>query len=91
MTEFVIRFLICNIFISIIIGILLLIKHVLKNHLTSRMHYNIWFLLLSLLAVPFIPAQPIHLPGNLGSVSPPPRKPPYRRRPPCTSPAEPIG
>ena len=59
MAEFMIRFLICNIFISIIIGILLLAKHLLKNSLTNRMHYNVWFLLLGLLLVPFIPVQPI--------------------------------
>lgn len=59
MAEFMIRFLICNIFISIIIGILLLAKHLLKNNLTNRMHYNLWFLLLGLLAIPFIPIQPI--------------------------------
>lgn len=60
MAEFMIRFLICNIFISIIIGILLLTKHLLKSKLTNRMHYNIWFLLLGILAVPFLPIQPIH-------------------------------
>jgi len=57
--EFMIQFFICNIFISIIIGILLLAKRLLKNSLTSRMQYNLWYLLLSLLAVPFIPVQPI--------------------------------
>lgn len=55
MAEFMVRFLICNIFISIIIEIFLLAKHLLKNKLTARMHYNLWFLLLGLLAVPFIP------------------------------------
>ena len=59
MAEFMVRFLICNIFISMIIGILLLAKHLLKNKLTNRMHYNLWFLLLGLLAVPFIPVRPI--------------------------------
>ena len=59
MAEFMVRFLICNIFISMIIGILLLAKHLLKNKLTNRMHYNLWFLLLGLLLVPFIPVQPI--------------------------------
>jgi bla regulator protein BlaR1 len=54
-----IQFLICNIFLSIIIGILLLVKHLLKNNLTSRMQYNLWYLMLGLLAVPFIPVQPI--------------------------------
>ncbi|MDE6925079.1 MAG: hypothetical protein K2P59_07455 [Acetatifactor sp.] len=46
MAEFMIRFLICNIFISIIIGIFLLARHLLKNDLTSRMHYNLWFWLI---------------------------------------------
>lgn len=59
MAEFMIRFLICNIFISIIIGILLPVKHLLRNSMTSRMHYNLWYLLLGLLAVPFIPVRPI--------------------------------
>ncbi len=60
MAEFMIRFLICNISISFIIGIFLLAKHFLKKCLTSRAHYNLWFPLLGLLAVPFIPVQPIH-------------------------------
>lgn len=59
MAEFMIRFLINNIFVSIIIGIFLLTKHMLQNHLTNRMHYNLWFLLLGLLAVPFIPIHPV--------------------------------
>lgn len=59
MANFIVRFLFCNIFISIIIGILSAAKRLLKNNLTSRMQYNLWFLLLGLLVVPFIPAQPI--------------------------------
>lgn len=59
MADFMIRFLLCNIFISIIIGILLLVKHLLKNNLTNRMHYNLWFLLLGLLTIPFIPVHPV--------------------------------
>ncbi len=60
MAEFMIRFLICNVFISIIIGIFLLVKQLLRNSLTNRMHHNLWYLLLGLLTVPFIPVQPIH-------------------------------
>lgn len=52
-----IRFLICNLFIGMIIGMLLLARRLLENHLTSRMRYNLWFLLLGLLAVPFIPVH----------------------------------
>lgn len=55
MANFTIRFLICNVFISGIIGILLIAKQIFKNNLSSRMQYNLWFLLLGLLAVPFIP------------------------------------
>ena len=55
MADFMIRFLICNTLLCGIIGILLLLKRILKNSLSSRMQYNIWFLLLGLLAVPFLP------------------------------------
>ena len=71
MANFMIRFLICNIFISGIIGILVIVKQIFKNYLSSRMQYHLWFLLLGLLAVPFIPFRPIGFPqifswlGNL--------------------------
>lgn len=65
MADFMIRFLICNLFISGMIGILLIIKLLLKNCLTSWMQYNLWFLLLGLLAVPLIPLRPIGLPQIL--------------------------
>lgn len=61
MDGFMIRFLICNVFISGIIGILLTAKKIFKNTLTSRMQYNLWFLLLGLLAIPFLSVQPIGL------------------------------
>ena len=57
-----IRFLICNVFISGIIGILLVAKRIFKNTLSSQMQYNLWFLLLGLLAVPFIPFRLIGFP-----------------------------
>ncbi len=58
MAAFGIRFFLCNILICATIGIFLMIKQVLRNHLTSRMQFNLWFLLLGLLAVPFIPIRP---------------------------------
>ena len=73
MADFMIRFLICNLFISGIIGILLITKWIFKNNLSSRMQYNLWFLLLGLLTVPFIPFHLIGFPqifswlGNLRS------------------------
>lgn len=55
MTEFIVRFLISNIAICIIIGILLICKRVCKRVLTRRMHYHLWFILLGLLVIPFLP------------------------------------
>lgn len=55
MADFMIRFLICNLLLCGIIGIIFLMKHVLKNSLSAQMQYHLWFLLLGLLAVPFIP------------------------------------
>lgn len=55
MADFMIRFFLCNVFLSVIIFILLLAKRILKNVLSSRMQYNMWFLLLGLLTVPFLP------------------------------------
>ena len=58
MADFGIRFFLCNILICIIIGFLIIVKRVFKNYLTSRMQFNLWFLLLGILAVPFVPFRP---------------------------------
>lgn len=57
MSAFFIRFAFCNLFISVAIGLLLIAKHLLRNVLTSRMQYNLWFLLFGLLIVPFLPIR----------------------------------
>ena len=57
-----IRFFLCNVFICGIIGILLIARRIFKNSLSGRMQYNLWFLLLLLLAVPFIQFRPIGFP-----------------------------
>ena len=62
MADFMIRFFMCNVLISGIVGILLLARRIFKDNLSSRMQYHLWFLLLGLLAVPFIPFRPISLP-----------------------------
>ena len=62
MAVFMIRFFICNVFISGIIGILSIARRIFKNSLSSRMQYHLWFLLLGLLAVPFIPFRLIGFP-----------------------------
>lgn len=58
MANFGIRFFLCNIFICIIIGFLIIVKRAFKNYLTSRMQFNLWLLLLEILAVPFVPFRP---------------------------------
>ena len=62
MANFMIRFLLCNVLISGIVGILLIAKWVFRNNLSSRMQYNLWLLLLGLLTVPFIPFRLISFP-----------------------------
>lgn len=58
MADFGIRFFLCNIFICFIIGFLIIAKWALKKYLTSRMQFNLWFLLLGILAIPFVPCRP---------------------------------
>ncbi len=55
MEDFGIRFFLCNILICVIICIFFIAKRVFKNYLTNRMQFNLWFLLLGLFSVPFIP------------------------------------
>lgn len=62
MADFMLRFLLCNVFLCGIIGVLLLAKRLCKNRLSSRMQYNLWLLLPVLLAVPFIPFRFTGLP-----------------------------
>ena len=54
MTDFIIHFLICNLLLSGMIGILFTLKKILKNHLTNRTQYNLWFLPMCLMVAPFI-------------------------------------
>lgn len=58
MQSFIIHFLICNIFLTIIIGSLLILKQLLRSHLSGRCQYHLGFLILILLAVPFLPFRP---------------------------------
>lgn len=55
MFLFMIRFLICNIYLCGVIGILFLLKHICRKALPPRRQYQIWLLFLCLLAVPFLP------------------------------------
>ena len=51
------HFLTSNLFISVIILFLFAAKRLLKTILTSQAQYQLWFPLLGLLAVPFLPAH----------------------------------
>ncbi|WP_436374696.1 BlaR1 family beta-lactam sensor/signal transducer [Cytobacillus sp. BC1816] len=50
-------FLECLLVSSFTIGVILLLKNILKKHLTAQAHYNLWFLLLLALPLPLIPIQ----------------------------------
>lgn len=64
MVNFTIHFFICNIFIAIIIGIIILTKHLFKKHLSNRLQYNLWFILLILLTAPFLKINHIRVLEN---------------------------
>ena len=81
MAHFIIRFLFCNLLICLAVGVLLGAKRLFRRCLTSHMQYHLWFLLLGILAVPFLP---IRLSGFLPFFSwfekmPPPPDLPQRR------------
>ncbi len=80
MADFMIRFLICNLFISVLVGILLAARHLLRNILSGRMQYHLWFLLLGLLAIPFLPFRLTGFPKNFVPASNIPRLRPVRCR-----------
>lgn len=59
-SSFMIRFLVCNGIITLFTAVILIIKLVLKAKISSRVQYNLWYLLTVLLAIPFLPVK---LPG----------------------------
>lgn len=63
MAAFMIRFFTCNLYICCIIGLLFGIRRLFKGSLGSRLRYNLWFLLLGILLVPFLPIRPGAFPG----------------------------
>ena len=67
MSEFMIRFLMNNLFLSLLTVSFLGIKQLLGRVLTHRMQYSLWYCFLVLLAAPFlslIPADFLKLPGG---------------------------
>lgn len=61
MPRFIIHFIINNIIISGIIGIFIFAKKLLRNHITSRVQYCLWFFIFVLLFIPFIPLPFVNL------------------------------
>ena len=58
MADFGIRFFLCNLIICMITAALLAAKRICRHILTSRMQFHLWYLLLALLTVPFLPVRP---------------------------------
>jgi len=56
-TPFIIRFLLSTFTLSLFIIGILFVKRVLKRHISIQFQYKIWYLLLVLLVVPFIPNE----------------------------------
>ncbi|MDE7019424.1 MAG: M56 family metallopeptidase, partial [Lachnospiraceae bacterium] len=65
MAEFTLRFMLCNFFLCFIICGLAAARHLLKNSLTGRQRYHVWFGLLMLLTVPFWPVRAAWRPNFL--------------------------
>ncbi|MDD2973021.1 MAG: BlaR1 family beta-lactam sensor/signal transducer [Lachnospiraceae bacterium] len=57
MSAFIIRFLFCNVLITLIIGAITLLKYGLRTALPARTQYHLWFLVLGMMTVPFLPFQ----------------------------------
>ncbi|PBF44164.1 M56 family metallopeptidase [Clostridioides difficile] len=62
--PFFIRFLLSTLTLSILIVVILLAKKVFKKHISAKYQYNIGFILLIMLIIPFVPLKYINL-GNV--------------------------
>lgn len=62
--PFFIRFLLSTLTLSILIVVILLAKKVFKKHISAKYQYNIGFILLIMLIIPFFPLKYINL-GNV--------------------------
>ncbi|WP_077325513.1 BlaR1 family beta-lactam sensor/signal transducer [Virgibacillus siamensis] len=55
---------VCMFISSFVVTAIMLIRKVFKNQLTSKWQYNLWFLLLTALIIPFLPAQLLNFGGE---------------------------
>lgn len=67
--TFLLQFLICNVFISLFLGIFLLLKKFLHRQITPKAHYRLWLIFFLVLVLPFIP-HPVYVLDNLFSKIP---------------------
>ena len=56
MFSFTIHFIISCLLLFVLIGALLLLKFILKKHISNRLQYQLWFFMLLFLIIPFFPA-----------------------------------
>ena len=55
--TFPIRFLICNLFIAILLALLLIIKQLFRKQLTLNAQYGLWYVFAASLILPFLPCR----------------------------------
>lgn len=55
--TFPIRFLICNLFIAMLLVLLLIIKQLFRKHLTLNAQYGLWYVFAASLILPFLPCR----------------------------------
>ncbi len=56
---FALHFLLCNLVIIILLGLILLVKKILKKHLTIGSQYHLWYIFVCAAIIPFIPLKSI--------------------------------
>lgn len=57
MLSFIIHFLLSNVILTIALTGLIGFKYLMRRHLSARIQYNLWFPMLALFAVPFVPVE----------------------------------
>lgn len=56
---FALHFLLCNLVITILLGLILSVKKIFKKHLTISSQYHLWYIFVCAAIIPFIPLESI--------------------------------
>ena len=56
---FALHFLLCNLVITILLGLILSVKKIFKKHLTISSQYHLWYIFVCAAIIPFIPLKSI--------------------------------